>query len=62
MPEVENRGVIYKNGDDLRQDQLVLMLFKLMDTLLKEVNLDFRFTHYKCIACTKEVGFMEFVP
>ena len=29
---------------------------------MKEVNLDFRFTHYKCIAATKEVGFMEFVP
>lgn len=37
------------------------MLFKLMDILLKEVNLDFKFTSYKCIAVTKEVGFMEFV-
>ena len=62
LPELENRGIIYKNGDDLRQDQLVLMLFKLMDILLKEVNLDFKFTSYKCIAVTKEVGFMEFVP
>lgn len=32
-----------------------------MDILLKEVNLDFKFTSYKCIAVTKEVGFMEFV-
>ena len=32
-----------------------------MDVLLKEVNLDFKFTTYKCIAVTKEVGFMEFV-
>lgn len=38
------------------------MLFKLMDMLWKEVNLDFKFTSYKCIAVTKEVGFMEFVP
>ena len=37
------------------------MLFKLMDMLWKEVNLDFKFTSYKCIAVTKEVGFMEFV-
>ena len=61
MPDIETRGIVYKNGDDLRQDQLVLMLFKLMDSLLKEVNLDFKFTSYKCIAVTKEVGFMEFV-
>ena len=62
MPDMETIGIIYKNGDDLRQDQLVLMLFKMMDILLKEVNLDFKFTDYKCIAVTKEVGFMQFVP
>ena len=61
LPELVKKGIIYKNGDDLRQDQLVLMLFKLMDMLWKEVNLDFKFTSYKCIAVTKEVGFMEFV-
>ena len=62
LPELKTEGIIYKNGDDLRQDQLVLVLIKLMDIPLKEVNLDFRFTIYKCIAVTKEVGFMEFVP
>ena len=59
---METQGIIFKNGDDLRQDQLVLMLFKLMDILLKEIGLDLRFTSYKCIAVTKEVGFLEFVP
>ena len=62
MPEMQHTGIIFKNGDDLRQDQLILMLFKLMDLLLKEVNLDFKFTCYRCIAVTKEVGFMECVP
>ena len=46
MPEMERTGIIFKNGDDLRQDQLILMLYKLMDILLKEVNLDFKFTCY----------------
>ena len=32
-----------------------------MDNLLKEINLDFKFTQYKCIAASTQVGFMEFV-
>jgi phosphatidylinositol kinase/protein kinase (PI-3 family) len=34
MPPLENSGIIYKNGDDLRQDQLVLQMITLMDILL----------------------------
>ena len=58
---LENIGIIYKQGDDLRQDQLVLQLFKLMDIILQDVNLDFKFTAYKVIATSTENGFMEFV-
>jgi len=54
--------MILKNGDDTRQDQLVLTLFTLMDRMLTEVNLDFKFTCYKVLACTKNDGLMEFVP
>ena len=36
-------------------------MFTLMDSLLKDVNLDFKFTLYKVLACTKEDGIMEFV-
>jgi len=32
-----------------------------MDTLLKAVNLDFKFTTYRALACTKKDGIMEFV-
>lgn len=41
------RAVIYKKGDDLRQDQLVVQMFSLMDRLLKREALDLRLTPYK---------------
>ena len=40
--------VLYKLGDDLRQDQLVVQLFSLMDRLLKREHLDLRLTPYRC--------------
>ncbi len=39
--------MIYKRGDDLRQDQLVVQIFSLMDRLLKRENLDLRLTPYR---------------
>lgn len=53
---------IYKSGDDLRQDQLILQMFSLMDSLLKGVNQDYKLIPYKALACSKLDGFVEFVP
>ena len=39
--------VIYKRGDDLRQDQVVVQIFSLMDRLLKRENLDLKLTPYR---------------
>ncbi len=39
--------VLYKRGDDLRQDQLVVQMFSLMDQLFKRENLDLRLTPYR---------------
>ena len=52
VPEVASRGagrytIIYKAGDDLRQDQLVLQMFSLMDRLLKDENVDLKLTPYR---------------
>lgn len=47
IPDGGRYIVIYKRGDDLRQDQLVLQMFSLMDRLLKRENLDLRLTPYR---------------
>jgi phosphatidylinositol 3-kinase len=54
-------STIYKIGDDLRQDQLVLQMIALMDKLLKQENLDLKLTPYKVIATGIKEGFLQFV-
>lgn len=53
---------IYKKGDDLRQDQLVLQIFSLMDRLLKREHVDLSITPYKVLPTSMEDGLIEFVP
>lgn len=48
--------VIFKHGDDLRQDELILQLLALMDRLLKREKLDLKLTPYKVLACSKSFG------
>ena len=50
-----------KTGDDLRQDQLAMMMTKLMDRLLKRVSLDLCITPYSIIATSPSSGIVEFV-
>lgn len=44
--------VMFKLGDDLRQDQLILQLICLMDRLLRRENLDLKLTPYNVLACS----------
>lgn len=53
---------IFKVGDDLRQDQLVLQLITLMDKLWKKENLDLKLTIYGVLATGNDQGFVQFVP
>lgn len=43
FPSGDVKQVIIKSGDDLRQDQLIMQMISLMDSLLKRVNLDLRY-------------------
>ncbi len=54
--------IIFKNGDDLRQDQLVIQLFTLMDRLLRKENLDLRLSPYSVLATSVSEGMIQFVP
>ncbi|KAK5161618.1 hypothetical protein LTR04_004033 [Oleoguttula sp. CCFEE 6159] len=54
--------VIFKTGDDLRQDQLVIQIITLMDRLLLKENLDLRLSPYKILATSTSAGAVQFVP
>lgn len=55
-------ALIFKSGDDLRQDQLVLQLFQLMDRLLLNENLDLKLMPYRVLATSAREGMVQFVP
>ncbi|XP_060098149.1 phosphatidylinositol 4,5-bisphosphate 3-kinase catalytic subunit beta isoform [Heteronotia binoei] len=54
-------GIIFKNGDDLRQDMLTLQMLRLMDLLWKEAGLDLRIVPYGCLATGDHSGLIEVV-
>lgn len=53
--------ILYKNGDDLRQDQLCMQILFLMDRLLKNENLDLKFSPYHTLATSPDIGMVEMV-
>lgn len=54
--------IIFKTGDDLRQDQLVIQIITLMDRLLRKENLDLKLTPYRILATSSSAGAFQFVP
>lgn len=54
--------VIFKTGDDLRQDQLVIQIITLFDQLLLKENLDLKLTPYKILATSTSAGLSQFIP
>ncbi|KAF6209139.1 hypothetical protein GE061_014883 [Apolygus lucorum] len=53
--------IIFKNGDDLRQDMLTLQMIRIMDKLWKNEGHDFRMNPYNCISTDNKVGLIEVV-
>ncbi|KAL3119766.1 hypothetical protein niasHT_006456 [Heterodera trifolii] len=56
-------GVIYKAGDDLRQDAVVLQLVRAMNDIWLSVQLDLRMVLFRCLPTGSKKGLMiELVP
>lgn len=53
--------ILFKTGDDLRQDQLVIQIIALMDELLQKENLDLKLSPYKILATSTNAGLSQFV-
>jgi len=55
-------AVIFKTGDDLRQDMLTLQILHLMDKFWKREDIDLHLSVYGCIATGPSEGMIEVVP
>ncbi|XP_052803955.1 phosphatidylinositol 4,5-bisphosphate 3-kinase catalytic subunit delta isoform-like isoform X3 [Mya arenaria] len=53
--------IIYKSGDDLRQDMLTLQMLEVMDSIWQAEGLDLRINAYGCVATGMEQGMIEVV-
>ncbi|RMZ56798.1 hypothetical protein APUTEX25_002887, partial [Auxenochlorella protothecoides] len=62
LKERGERGPTITRGDDLRQDQLVVQMISLMDTLLRREHLDLRVTRYAVLPTSSRDGLIQFVP
>uniref|UniRef100_A0A336M345 Phosphatidylinositol 3-kinase catalytic subunit type 3 n=1 Tax=Culicoides sonorensis TaxID=179676 RepID=A0A336M345_CULSO len=60
---VDNREyvAIFKHGDDLRQDQLILQMITLMDKLLQKEKVDLKLTPYRVLATSSKHGLVQFI-
>lgn len=52
--------VMFKNGDDLRQDILTLQMIDIMDRIWLDNDLDLAMTPYKVLLTDCMQGFLEF--
>ncbi|KAH9279271.1 Phosphatidylinositol 4,5-bisphosphate 3-kinase catalytic subunit alpha isoform [Echinococcus granulosus] len=53
--------LLFKHGDDLRQDMLTLQILKVMDHIWKDEGLNLDLTTYDCLATGDEMGLIEVV-
>ena len=53
--------VMFKVGDDLRQDLLTLQLLRIMDKLWRAEGLDLFLTTFLCLPTGPDEGFIELV-
>ncbi|XP_037333656.2 phosphatidylinositol 4,5-bisphosphate 3-kinase catalytic subunit gamma isoform [Pungitius pungitius] len=54
-------GIIFKEGDDLRQDMLVIQSLVVMDSIWQKKALDLNLVPYGCISTGHNIGMIEIV-
>ncbi|MFH4976290.1 hypothetical protein AB6A40_002999 [Gnathostoma spinigerum] len=57
----ETHQIIFKNGDDLRQDMLTLQVMRIMDAVWKSRDLDFSLSIYEVLPMGKNIGMIQVV-
>lgn len=50
-----------KNGDDVRQDQMVIQIIRIMNKLLNDMNLNLCLSPYSVLAISSSQGMLEMV-
>ncbi|XP_053572545.1 phosphatidylinositol 4,5-bisphosphate 3-kinase catalytic subunit gamma isoform isoform X2 [Bombina bombina] len=57
----ETIGIIFKHGDDLRQDMLILQILRIMQSIWETESLDLCLLPYGCISTGDKIGMIEIV-
>jgi len=60
-PGADDVYIIFKNGDDLRQDMLTLLSLRIMENVWKKAGLDHSLIPYRCLSTGPLVGLIEVV-
>ncbi|XP_051932001.1 phosphatidylinositol 4-phosphate 3-kinase C2 domain-containing subunit beta isoform X1 [Hippocampus zosterae] len=61
-PLGDNVSVIFKSGDDLRQDMLTLQVIRIMNKIWLQEGLDMRMVIFKCFSTGRGRGMVEMIP
>ncbi|KAL7640320.1 UNVERIFIED_CONTAM: hypothetical protein RMT77_008584 [Armadillidium vulgare] len=60
-PHGKDIYLLYKRGDDIRQDMLTLQMIRIMDKIWKDHGLDLRLNPYRCLSTDYKEGVIEVV-
>ncbi|XP_067102531.1 phosphatidylinositol 4-phosphate 3-kinase C2 domain-containing subunit beta [Osmerus mordax] len=61
-PRGDNVNVIFKSGDDLRQDMLTLQIIRVMNKIWIQEGLDMRMVIFRCFSTGRGRGMVEMIP